>query len=139
MQCRTGENKRGPPLVSPYAGHTDYRSPAGTRPQASCMPQLVVMLTASPPGSRWFVGLVGTPGPGSCQRDLGLIVFNMVSGVYKALQYCDCLPFPSRFLYGPLLTPFFLSLRCESIHSSAIPYLTQRRQGRASSHFLQAF
>src|ERR1700685_2954145 len=63
---------------------------------------------------------------------------NMVGGIKKG-QYFDSLPFPSRFLYGPLLTPFFLSLRCESIHSSAIPYLTQRRQGRASSHFLQAF
>lgn len=49
------------------------------------------------------------------------------------------LPFPSRFLYGPLLIPFFRSFLCESMHSSVIPYLTHRRQGLASSHFLQAF
>lgn len=35
--------------------------------------------------------------------------------------------------------PFCRSLRWESMHSSAMPYLTQRRQGLASSHFLQAF
>ena len=37
------------------------------------------------------------------------------------------------------MIPFLRSLRLESTHSSPVPYLTQRRQGRASSHFLQAF
>ena len=45
----------------------------------------------------------------------------------------------SRFLYGPRLTPFFRSLRWELTQASCMPYLTQRRHGLASSHFLQAF
>lgn len=48
-------------------------------------------------------------------------------------------PLDSRFLYGPRFTPFFLSLRWELTQASCMPYLTQRRQGLASSHFLQAF
>lgn len=47
-------------------------------------------------------------------------------------------PFVLR-LYGPRLIPFLRSLRTELTHVSAIPYLIQRGQGLASSHFLQAF
>lgn len=41
-------------------------------------------------------------------------------------------------LYGPRLTPFFLSFLVPSLQVSATPYLVQRSQGRCSSQRLHA-
>ena len=76
-----------------------------------------------------------------CQRDLRDDISHSTCHEGKRRHQCERdTPFPpSRFLYGPLLIPFCLSFLWESTHSSDMPYFTQRRQGRASSHFLQAF
>lgn len=54
------------------------------------------------------------------------------------IPFVGCSPVLFLRLYGPRFTPFLRSFRTPSTQLSAIPYFTQRSQGRASSQRLQA-